>query len=226
MEQLYPTARRPEYAIAFRSLRASKNLAAGLIILCLLLQIGSTIAVHFARLLDEPAAAAPVAETAPATQPAKTADAEQYDVPAIARLVMEHGLPIAQFASMVLCLLLVLMVMFAVKISLIERIGGVGGFMGSFNWSLILLMMLIPWRPIMGGDMFCGAMFNFDELMAAQKLMCQAPDQIAQGFFYARFIAYPCAALLACLFVQGKFAKGYAAVDFHLGESTAVNKAN
>jgi hypothetical protein len=184
------------------------------------MQIGATIAVHFARVLDVPVAAA-AAETQPATEStaaaASTQPADQeFDIPAICQVVMEFGLPGTRFASLVLCLLLMLMVMFAVKLSLVERIGGVAGFMSSFNWSMILLMMLIPWRPILGSSLSCGALFTFGELMRADAVLGDAPSQIDQAIFYARFIAYPCVALFTCLIVQAKFAKGFSAADFRL----------
>ncbi len=223
MEQINNTTRRPEYAIAFRSIRAAKNLTATLIILCILLQIGATIAVHFARVLDGPVAAAagemqPTTESTEATASTQPAD-QEFDIPAICQVVMEFGLPGTRFASLVLCLLLMLMVMFAVKLSLVERIGGVAGFMSSFNWSMILLMMLIPWRPILGSSLSCGALFTFSELMRADAMLGDAPSQIDQVIFYARFIAYPCVALFTCLIVQAKFAKGYSAADFRLDET-------
>ena len=217
MQQIHSSLQRPEYAIAFRSIRAAKNLAAFLIILCLLAQIGSTVAVHFARFLDEPGT---VAASQPPTPPAavKTADSE-YDVVEMTRVGMEFGLPGTRFGAMVLCLLLVLMVMFAVKLSLVERIGGVAGFISAFNWSLILLMMLIPWKPILGSSFSCGALFTYSELINADAALGDAPTQIEQGLFYARFLAYPCLALLTCLVVQVKFARGFSAADFRLDAS-------
>ena len=228
MEQIQQTTRRSEYAIAFRSIRAAKNLAATLIILCILAQIGATLAVHFARVFDElPIAASPTPQTLPAGETAPEPAAEPTTRPsdsdvkfaAICRVLMEFGLPGTRFAALVLCLLLVLMVMFAVKLSLVERIGGVAGFMSAFNWSLILLMMLVPWRPILSSSLSCGALFSFTELTSADSALGKTPSQIDQVFFYARFIAYPCVAMFTCLLVQTKFAKGFSAADFKLDES-------
>ena len=224
MEQIQQATRRPEYAIAFRSIRAAKNLAATLIILCILVQIGATAAVRFARVLDEPAAAASPAS--PATQPdvegaaVATTQPAESDVyfASLYRSLLQYGLPGSRFAALVLCLLLVLMVMFAVKLSLVERVGGVAGFMGAFNWSLILLMMLIPWRPILDSSLSCGALFTLTELIHAESALGETPDQITQAVFYARFIAYPCLAMFTCLLVQAKFARGYSAADFRLDE--------
>ncbi|MDP7288936.1 MAG: hypothetical protein QGH94_13185 [Phycisphaerae bacterium] len=246
MEQIHSQSGRSEFAVAFGSIRAAKNLAAGLIILALLLQIGGMAAVHFARLLDEPAgsvvavpkgdAAAPAAkgdEAAPAaaTKPAGDAAAasaakpkseKEYDVAGIARVVLQYGLPASRFAVLALGLLLVLMIMFAVKLSLIERVGGVGGFISSFNWSLILLMMLIPWRQILNSSISCGALFNYTELMNADAALGQTPATFDQAYFYARYLAYPCVALLTCLIVQAKFAKGYSEVKFQVAEADAI----
>ena len=211
MEQIQQAQRRGEYAIAFRSIRAAKNLAATLIILCILGQIGATVAVHFVKVLDEPAAAAVPADKADDSD-------SSIDLEAIKLGLLEFGLPGMRFAALVLCLLLVLMIMFAVKLSLVERVGGVAGFISSFNWSLILLLMLVPWKPILDSSLSCGALFNFGELKAANSALGQSSDQIDQVLFYARFIAYPCLALLTCVIVQVKFARGYSAVDFGLDE--------
>ena len=223
MEQIQKIPRRAEYAIAFRSIRAAKNLSAMLIILCILVQIGATLAVHFARVLDGPTVAAtPTPRTLPATatdaEPATQPGDSDVEFAAISRVLLEYGLPGSRFAALVLCLLLVLMVMFAVKLSLVERIGGIAGFMSAFNWSLILLMMLVPWKPILSGGLSCGALFSFTELMNANTALGESPAQTDQVLFYARFIAYPCAAMFTCLLVQMKFAKGFSAADFHLDE--------
>jgi len=194
-----------------------------LIILCILVQIGATLAVHFARVFDElPTVASPTPQTLPAgetaaeptTQPADS----DVEFAAICLVLLEFGLPGTRFAALVLCLLLVLMVMFAVKLSLVERIGGVAGFMSAFNWSLILLLMLIPWQQILSSSLSCGALFSFTELTSADSALGKTPSQVDQVFFYARFIAYPCVALFACLLVQTKFAKGFSAADFKLDE--------
>ena len=228
MEQIQQAPRRAEYAIAFRSIRAAKNLAATLIILCILAQIGVTITVHFVRVLDElPVAASPAPRTAPAAKtdagpaikPTTQPSESEIEFAVLCRNVMKYGLPGMRFAAMVLCLLLVLMVMFAVKLSLVERIGGAAGFISAFNWSLILLMMLVPWRPILDSSLSCGALFNLTELTRADSALGEAPGQIDRVLFYARFIAYPCVALFTCLIVQMKFAKGYSAADFRLDET-------
>jgi len=228
VEQIQQPPSRPEYAIAFRSIRAAKNLAATLIILFILMQIGATIAVHFARVFDTlPAAAAPSPRTLPAAEagaepadePTTQAADSELDFEHIFSIALRYSLPGMRFAALVLGLLLVLMVMFAVKLSLVERIGGVAGFMSAFNWSLILLMMLVPWRQILSSSISCGALFNLSELTRADSALGDTPELLDQAFFYARFIAYPCVALLTCLLVQAKFARGYSTADFKLDET-------
>jgi len=246
MRQIQANQGRPEYATAFRSIRSAKNLAAFLLILALLLQIGGTVVLHFTDLLDEAVAAAPAAKTgaepatapkpapetkpAPDTKPAAKADAAtepsgfKFDDPiAIAKVAMQYGMPASRFGALVLGLLLVLMVMFAVKLALIERIGGVAGFISAFNWSLILLMMLVPWRPILGSSLSCGALFTYSELVNANAALGQTPEMVDQVFFYGRFLAYPSLALLICMIIQSKFAKGFAAVKFRGQESEAMS---
>jgi len=221
VEQIRHSSGRSEYAVAFRSIRASKNLAAAIVAICILLQIGVAAAVHFAKVLETAPTNAPAVEDNVDEPVAKT-DAEATTRPAdqaegsavIWREALHWGLPATRFAAMAVCLVLVLMVMFAVKLALIERVGGVAGFIAAFNWSAILLVMLVPWKPILGSAFSCGALFNLGELEAADAALGAAPDLFQQAMFYGRFIAYPAVALFICLIVQVKFAKGYAVANF------------
>ena len=247
MQQIQSNSGQQEYTIAFKSIRAAKNFAVFFLILSLLLQIGGTVVVHFTELMDEQVvaqAAAPPAPAAdskdvsipPATQPDAKAGAEaspagsvkypwdnfEFTTPEICRVALTYGLPASRFIALVLGLMLVLMVMFAVKLSLVERIGGAAGFMSAFNWSLILLMMLIPWRQLLGSSLSCGALFNFTELAKGHTALGQAPEMIDQIFFYARFLAYPCAALLTWMIIQTKFARGLRVMKMRANESEAV----
>ncbi|MCP4378709.1 MAG: hypothetical protein GY794_21350 [bacterium] len=220
MEQRQPAPNRSECGNAFGSIRATKNLTAMLIVLCILVQIGATLAVHFARILDEvPISATPTTQTDPAAEPTTRPADTDADFSALSKVMLRFGLPGTRFAALVLCLLLVLMVMFAVKLSLVERAGGMAGFMSAFNWSLILLVMLIPWQQILSSSISCGALFNLSELTNADAALGKTPSILEQVIFYARFIGYPCVALFTCLIVQAKFAKGFSNVNFNLDES-------
>jgi len=204
--------------VAFRSIRTCKNFAAGIVAICILSQIGGTAAVHFAGVLEEAPAQAQVAATQ-AQVAAEGGAATQPDTAAagpesIWRQALRWGLPATRFAAVVACVLLVVMVMFAVTLSLVERVGGVAGFIAAFNWSVILLLMLVPWKPILGSSLSCGALFNLAELETAHCGLGEAPDLVSQAMFYGRFGAYPIVALLVSLIVQFKFARGYSVANF------------
>ncbi len=206
---------------AFRSIKAAKNFFMWLIAMALVLQLGGFIAVHCFGVLDP----LYVKEAAPATQPAATqpaatqpalASADNSDdlLAEISREVLVYGLEATKFFSFVLCLLAVLTLMFAVKLSLVGALGGMGGFMSAFFWSLILLATLTPWENIVGGGFVFGAMHSFCAMKNA--IMSMRPQWGAGSVemfdmivFYGRFVAYPSVALLIWLIVMLKFAKGY-----------------
>lgn len=203
---------------AFSSVKAAKNVFMWLIALAILLQLGGFVAVHFFGVLDPLYAkeAAPEPASPSATQPAVASAEGSGDVLAeTSREILIYGLKVTKFFTFVLCLLAVLTLMFAAKLSLVGALGGMGGFVSAFFWSLILLAVLTPWENIVGGFV-PGAMHSFCEMRVAMISIrpewgagsIELLDKIA---FYARFIAYPAAALLIWLMVMLKFSKGYKA---------------
>ncbi len=207
---------------AFRSVKAAKNLFMWLIAMAIVLQLGSFIAVQFFGVLD-PLYAKQAAPT-PATQPATTQPTTQPAVASVdnsgdvlvetLREVLIPGLEATKFFTFILCLLAVLTLMFAAKLSLVGSLGGMGGFMSAFFWSLILLAVLTPWESIVGGAFVPGATYTFSSMKDAMTSIrpqwgAGSVEMFDTIVFYGRFIAYPAVALLIWLIVMLKFAKGY-----------------
>ena len=115
---------------------------------------------------------------------------------------------------MVASMLLTLALLFAVKLSLLDRLGGVAGLVRAFFWSLLVFAMLVPWQQLLRDTAVCGALFSFDELAREAREVKAAWGASQAGgsgaaLYYVRFLAYPAAALLAAGMVQLCFMAGY-----------------
>ncbi len=214
MEQINNRSELSQYAEAFVSVRAAKNIFWWLIAAAIVVQLTCFILVNFVGVLDANYTPAPAAS---ATQPV-TAESEDHgdavQASTIWTGVMHWLLPATKFMALVMSVLLVLTLMFAVKLSLLGRLGGVVWMMSAMFWSMILLAIMTPWQQMFGGAVACGATYNLGELIDFTKQIKSSwgADQvsaISQVVYYARFVAYPIVALAVWLAVQFKFAKGY-----------------
>ncbi len=211
-------------AEALRSLKAGKNIFMTVVLLVLLTHLGSFLAVQFGGVIDPPP---PKDQSAAATQPATQAaeanveNAEQDTREASYNRAMYEetlrwALPACRFFAVVAVLLAVLTFMFAVKLAIIGRLGGIANYMSAFLWSLILLAMVMPWQQVLGSSFASGVLFNLGELTSyVEKIKsswgASTPGPLEVALYYARFIAYPVIALLVWLVVMVKFAAAYRA---------------
>jgi hypothetical protein len=93
-----------------------------------------------------------------------------------------------------------LTLLFALKVSLIGRLGGINHISRAFFLSLIFAVLLLPWQKFFGG-IIAGAMYTPAELLDA----CAAAE--TRGFFdtifyYLRFTGYWLIVLLVLIFAQ------------------------
>jgi hypothetical protein len=218
MSQVRSDIKASEYAEAFRSVRAAKTFFWFLLGLAILVQVTGFSLVEFAGVLDPgmvpakpKAAGAParVGKPTPASQP-NEGDVSRAN---LVRNVLSWAMPISRDAAPVLCTLLVLTLLLAVKLCLVGRLSGIAGFIGAFFWSLILLAIVVPWQRIFPSAYVMGSLFDFDELLAAAGHARQAWGAaelplLDKVFYYGRFLAYPAVALLVWLIVQFKFGRG------------------
>ena len=216
MEQLTASAGHDEYRQAFGSIRLAKNIFWWLIFLAIGVQLAGFIAIRFGKVIDAdiPAARA-AAATRPATQPAgKAATTQPADkAPRLGMWyrALQWALPATKFMAFAAGMLLVLTLMFAVKIALQGRTGGVGPLMSAFFWSLLLWVFLVPWQQVLAGSTFaCGALYNLGDVIGATGKVAWGAkaDGSSQALYYARFIAYPAVVVILWVIVQMKFASG------------------
>ena len=190
MESLQGENRSAEYADAFRSVRAGKNLFLWVVGAIILIQLAAFVLVEFVKVLE------------PLNQPGPW------------RRTLMWVLPATRFLGPAAGMMLILMLLFAVKLSLIGRLGGAAGLIGALLWSVILLAALAPWKRMFGGTLACGALYNLSDLdgwiaRVRPAAGSKAPGALTWILYYARFIGYPVVALAVWVLVQAKFAGGY-----------------
>jgi len=190
-----------EYEDAFRPVKRGKNLYMLLVAVAILVQLGAFVLAEFTEMLG-PIGAASKDQTAQTLHN-----------------VLFWAMPIAKFVAPVACGMAILLLLFAVKLSLVGRLGGVGGLVGALLWAVLLLVLVTPWQQILRGSMATGALSNLHDLLRWVGEMKnpadgKAPEILDQVFYYGRFIGYPVVALFVWGIVQCKFARGYKAVTF------------
>ncbi len=196
-----------EWAKALDSVKAAKNLFWAIIGLSILIQIAAFVAVNTAGVID------PVQHTAETPQPT-TAEAESRSESVLWwTQKLNLVLPATKFIALVAAVLLSLMLLLSVKLSLVGKLSGIDGYMSSFLWSLILLVMLIPWQQALNSEHASGALFNLGQLESAlvevkPAFGAQNPRLISRLLFHVRFAIYPITALFILLGIQVKFARG------------------
>lgn len=92
-----------------------------------------------------------------------------------------------------------LTMLFALKVSIIGRLGGINHIARAFFLSLIFFVLLLPWQ-VLFAPMFRGVMFSACEL----QTVCNVADKgiLYWTLFYLRFSGYWLIALLLFLFAQ------------------------
>ena len=112
-----------------------------------------------------------------------------------------HIAAIVRFLDFILIpcsLLYCLTMLFAMKVSLIGRLGGINHIARAFFLSILFVVLLLPWQ-LMFAPVFAGAMFTPAEMMAA----CQAQKtDIAYVSMIFRFTVYCVLVLLLLLAAQ------------------------
>ncbi len=196
-----------EWAKALDSVKAAKNLFWVLIGLSILIQIGAFVAVNSFGVIDPSEYSQDGAQPTTAEAAGKTESITWWNH------TLKWVLPATKFVALVAAVLLSLMLLLAVKLSLVGKLSGIDGYMSSFLWSLVLGVMLIPWQQLLNFELASGALFNLGQLKAALAQVkpafgAQDPSRIARLLFYLRFAIYPIAALFVMLAVQVKFARG------------------
>jgi len=117
------------------------------------------------------------------------------------RLKAKHIAAIVRFLDFILIpcsMLYCLTILFALKVSLIGRLGGINHIARAFFLSLLSLVLLLPWQ-LLFSPVFAGAMFTPSEMIAA----CQAQKtDLAYVSMILRFSVYWLLVVLLLLAAQ------------------------
>lgn len=105
------------------------------------------------------------------------------------------------FAAVMYCLA----ILFALKISLVGRLGGINHISRAFFWSLIFLVLVIPWQVALGWGLF-GLTFEPNELMRRIGEY-DSYSIFVKALYWLRFVGLWFIAFLCLLFAQGRTAR-------------------
>jgi len=138
---------------------------------------------------------------AQATQAAEPNEPEQVAFAVRLELTLSHVISTVRLLNFVLvpsAVLYCLSMLFALKISMIGRLGGINHITRAFFMSLLFMILLLPWQVLLS-PVFAGAMFTPGELLVA----CQAEKTtLASISFYLRFVGYWLLVVLLLLISQ------------------------
>jgi len=125
------------------------------------------------------------------------------------------------WAGLVFSILMSLTLAFTTLVMLNGRTVGVSREVSAFFWSLLLLLLLVPWHAILNHPTFRGGMFHLPGVLYTwPELNENAKDfQRPDWLGWVRFVLWPAVALLVLLVVQGKARRG---VKEALGEDLAM----
>jgi hypothetical protein len=93
-----------------------------------------------------------------------------------------------------------LTMLFALKISLLGRLGGINHISRAFFMSLVFALLLLPWQKFFG-NVIIGVMFTSSELLNAYA-DAETRDIVGTVFYYLRFTGYWLIAFLVLISAQ------------------------
>ncbi len=203
-----PSIDTTEYALAIQSVKRFKNLLLLLFLLTVLVQGAAFVLLEFTDVLNAPPPKNVAVEAADEESTSTSADVETL-CPVWSE-TLHWALPATKFFALVFSGLLAMVLMLAVKLSLLGRGAGTRRFLGAFFWSLILLAIVVPWQQVYHGNLACGALYSFGELIRGHNAFhaLTTPTVADAMFYYARFLAYPTVVLLVWLLVAIRSAGG------------------
>jgi hypothetical protein len=156
--------------------------------------------------------------------------------------ILRYVIPVTDFLGIALVVILAVVLLLIVTIMLVGRLIGVSHVTASFIWCVVLTVLLFPWQSFLIGERagarpaggygtsayaadtgiqpqptfkIPGVLYTWEELRYDVR---HFPDNVGAHAIlkWARYAAFPAAALLLLLMVQAKSSRG---LKFALGES-------
>lgn len=165
----------------------------------------------------------------PATQPQDEADETPVEdlvekaMPSTDQ-ELRHWIHAALYATMwgalIFSILMSLTLLFTTLVMLNGRTVGVAKEVSAFFWSLVLILLLVPWQWILNHPTIAGGPFHLPGVLYTwPELNERARFDASDIMEWARFVIWPVFALLVLLTVQGRARRG---VKEALGEDLAM----
>jgi hypothetical protein len=102
-----------------------------------------------------------------------------------------------------------LTMLFALKVSMVGRLGGINHITRAFFLSMFLLILLLPWQKVFGSTVI-GAVFTAEDIIQASSL--KSGDILEKVLYYLRFTGYSLLILLLLLMAQLRSARWAGAI--------------
>ena len=121
-------------------------------------------------------------------------------------------LPMARVGGLFCGTLLVLVLLMSLKVVLLGRLRGVAYLTSAVLWSLVLLVLLIPWDAAFAGFPVPGVLFGARELIEGSSLVtfgAQGAGWEDHLLYWMRFVGYPVLAMVLWLTIQVQYARSY-----------------
>jgi hypothetical protein len=194
-----------DYADAIMTARSAKNTLFLILLLILLAQLTLFFVARYTEvdLAGEQtveAAAAATTTGAATSQPVAAGKWRTVDL-------LEYLVGATAFLGIALTIVLAIVLLLIVKIMLVGRLIGVARLTSAFIWTVLLGVLLFPWQAFWADYDFKipGALYTWNELVHRVKLHPQKDDAV---LYWARFVAFPIAALIVLLSIQVKSRRG------------------
>lgn len=159
----------------------------------------------------------PAAPAEPATQPDEVDESAVED--AVERVMpstdreLKHWIHAALYASLwgalIFSILMSLTLLFTTLVMLNGRTIGVAKEVSAFFWSLVLILLLVPWQWILNHPTIAGGAFHLPGVLYTWPELDQgARFGNADIMGWARFVIWPVFALLVLFMVQARARRG------------------
>ncbi|MFQ5489365.1 MAG: hypothetical protein ACE5GE_01480 [Phycisphaerae bacterium] len=124
------------------------------------------------------------------------------------RQTVEAVMPLASFAGVISCILLMLCYFVALNLAFSGRLGGVRGSLAGLLWMAVVLVLLLPWEQWLGslGSPLSGV---YTSAAQAMDIPASFTSGTARMGHYARYLGYPLLVLLIALVADRRYARGY-----------------
>jgi len=122
------------------------------------------------------------------------------------------ALPLARVGGLLCGTLLVLILMLSLKVVLLGRLRGVGYLTSAVLWSLVLLVLLIPWNKAFAGFPIPSVLFGARELIEGTAQITWGAARVGWEdhlLYWMRFVGYPVLAVVLWLTITVQYARSY-----------------